>query len=279
MRFSSRVALVTGAARGQGRAHALALAAEGADLILVDSASPIETVAYDLPDPSELEAVVKEVIGLGRRAVGCNVDVRRLDDLEQGVAAGVEELGRLDIVVANAGILSPPKLSWEMSELEWATTIDVNLSGVWRTTRASVPHLLAGGRGGSIILISSIAGLRGIPHVASYVSAKHGLVGLAGSLANELAEHQIRVNTVHPTNVQTPMIDNPTSAKIFRPDLEVPTLQDGVETLTRINLLPVPWVQPSDISDAVLWLASDASRFVTGAAIPVDAGMLAKYPG
>jgi SDR family mycofactocin-dependent oxidoreductase len=277
MRFTDRVALVTGAARGQGRAHALALAVEGADLILVDATAPIETVEYDLPDPGELEVVVKEVEGLGRRAVAYSVDVRDLAALEEAVSSGVEELGRLDIIVANAGILTPPRLSWEMSELEWTTMIDVNLSGVWRTARAGIPHMLAGARGGSIILISSIAGLRGIPNVSNYVAAKHGLVGLAGSLANELAEHHIRVNSVHPTNVRTPMIDNPVSAKIFRPDLDSPTLEDGVAALGNINLLPIPWVETEDITAAVTWLASDESRYVTGAAIPVDAGMLAKY--
>jgi SDR family mycofactocin-dependent oxidoreductase len=277
MRFTDRVALVTGAARGQGRAHALALAAEGADLILIDAVAPIETVEYDLPDPDELELVAKEVEGLGRRAFARTADVRDLVALEQAVTAGVEELGRLDIIVANAGILSPPRLSWEMSELEWTTMLDVNLSGVWRTTRAGIPHMLAGGRGGSVILISSIAGLRGIPNVSNYVAAKHGLVGLAGSLANELAEHQIRVNSIHPTNVRTPMIDNPTSARIFRPDLEAPTLQDGVDALRNINLLAIPWVETEDITAAVMWLASDESCYVTGAAIPVDAGMLAKY--
>jgi (-)-trans-carveol dehydrogenase len=278
-RFLNRVAAVTGAARGQGRAHALAFAREGADLVLVDAASDIASIGYGMATPSDLADVAAQVEALGRRVMVVQNDVRDLEALQDGITSAVTELGRLDILVANAGVLGVAKRTWELSPEDWKSVIDINLTGVWTTIRAAVPHMIAAGNGGSVILISSIAGLRGIPGVANYVAAKHALVGLAGSLANEVAEFGIRVNTVHPTNVRTPMIDNPVSARIFRPDLEAPTLDDGAAVLQRINLLPVPWVTPDDISAAVAWLASDEARFVTGAAIPVDAGMLSKYHG
>ena len=278
-RVRGQVAVVTGAARGQGRAHSLRLAEAGADLVLLDAAHTIETVDYVMPTVGDLEAVAEEVRDLGRRAVVVQADVRDSETVSTGIRDAAEELGRLDILVANAGVLGAAKPSWELSLEEWSTVVDINLTGVWTCIRAGLPPMMAAGNGGSVILVSSIAGLRGVPNVANYAAAKHGLVGLAGSVANEVAEHGIRVNTIHPTNVRTPMIDNPTSAKIFRPDLESPTLDDGTEVLQRINLLPTPWIDPEDVSAAVLWLASAESRYVTGAAIPVDAGMLCKYPG
>ncbi|MEE2062185.1 mycofactocin-coupled SDR family oxidoreductase [Rhodococcus artemisiae] len=277
-RLNGRVVFVTGAARGQGRSHALTLAGEGADLILLDSVRPIDQVNYAMPTRADLEETARLVEKCGRKAVVIEADVRD-EAMIAAVADATTELGRLDIVVANAGVLGAAKPSWELTRAEWDTLIDINLTGVWQTMKAALPHIIAGGRGGSIIAISSIAGVRGVPNVAHYTAAKHALVGLVGSVANEVAPQNIRVNTVHPTNVRTDMIDNPTAAKIFRPDLERPTLDDGVEVLGRINLLPVPWVDSTDISEAVLWLASDESRYVTGTALPVDAGMLAKYPG
>ena len=277
-RLNGKVAFVTGAARGQGRSHALTLAGEGADLILLDSVRPIDQVSYAMPDHADLKETARLVEERGRKAVVIEADVRD-ESMIDSVAAAATGLGRVDIVVANAGVLGAAKPSWELTRAEWDTLIDINLTGVWQTMKAALPHIIAGGRGGSIIAISSIAGIRGVPHVAHYSAAKHALVGLVGSVANEVAPHNIRVNTVHPTNVRTDMIDNPTAAKIFRPDLENPTLDDGIEVLGRINLLPVPWVDSADISEAVLWLACDESRYVTGTALPVDAGMLAKYPG
>ena len=277
-RLNGKVAFVTGAARGQGRSHALTLAGEGADLILLDSVRPIEHVDYAMPTSADLKETARLVEKRGRKAVLIEADVRD-EAMIPAVAEAANALGRLDIVVANAGVLGAAKPSWELTRAEWDTLIDINLTGVWQTFKAALPHIISGGRGGSIIAISSIAGIRGVPHVAHYTAAKHALVGLVGSIANEVASHNIRANTVHPTNVRTDMIDNPTAARIFRPDLEHPHLDDGVEMLGRINLLPVPWVDSTDISEAVLWLASDESRYVTGTALPVDAGMLAKYPG
>jgi SDR family mycofactocin-dependent oxidoreductase len=278
-RVAGKVALVTGAARGQGRSHALALAEQGADLVLIDSVAPISSIGYPMPVKADLTGVADEITALGQRACAFDVDVRDLTGLMKAVDSAVSALGRLDVIVANAGVLGATARTWELSEEQWQVVIDINLTGVFNTMKACMGHMIDAGNGGSVILISSIAGLRGVPHVADYVSAKHALVGLAGSLANEVAEYGIRVNTVHPTNVRTPMIDNDVSAKIFRPDLDSPTLDDGLETLQRINLLPVPWIEAEDVSAAVLWLASQESRYVTGAAIPIDAGMLSKYPG
>ena len=278
-RLAGRVVFITGAARGQGRSHALAAARDGADLILLDAVDSIDTVAYEMPTRDDLAMVGKEAESLGARVETIEADVRDLEAISTGVAAAVSRLGRLDVVVANAGILGAVGRTWEVDKAAWDAVVDVNLTGVWHTLKAAIPHMLEAGNGGSVVLISSIAGLRGIPGVAAYVSAKHALVGLAGALANEVAEFSIRVNTVHPTNVDTPMINNAESAKIFRPDLESPTFADAADPLRGINLLDIPWVQAQDITDAVMWLASDESRFVTGAAIPVDAGMLSKYHG
>jgi len=278
-RMTGKVALVTGAARGQGRSHALALAAEGAELIITDLCGSVPTVDYPLASRAELEDVCNEIKELGRGVYAAFVDVRNADAMCEAVADGVREFGQLDAVIANAGILGAPTPSWEMTPEQWHTMLDINLSGVWSTFRAAIPHMIKAGNGGSLVGISSIAGLRGIPNVSHYVAAKHGVVGLIGSLANELARYGIRANTVHPTNVRTPMIDNPVAAKIFRPDLDAPSLDDGVDVLKRINLLDMPWIDAADVTDAVLWLVSDESKRVTGAAIPVDAGMLAKYAG
>jgi SDR family mycofactocin-dependent oxidoreductase len=271
--------LVTGAARGQGRAHALRLAGEGADVIAVDLAAPVETVGYPAATEADLAETARGVEALDRRVVVRRADVRDADGLAAAVRDGVAELGRLDGVVANAGILNAVRPSWELDEVEWQTMLDVNLSGVWHTTKVAVPHLLEQDAGGSIVLISSTAGLRGIPNIAHYNAAKHGVLGLQRTLANELAPHRIRVNSVHPTNVRTTMIDNASSARIYRPDLAEPTFEDAVPALARINMWDVPWVEVEDVANAVLFLLCDESRYVTGVALPVDLGMSQKYSG
>ncbi len=278
-RMDGKVVLVTGAARGQGRAHAVRLAGEGADVIAVDVAAPVETVAYPPATPDDLAGTVAAVEALDRRVVARQADVRDTAALSAAVADGVAELGRLDGVVANAGILNAVKPSWELAEDEWQTMLDVNLTGVWHTTKVAVPHLVEQGGGGSIVLISSTAGLRGIPHIAHYNAAKHGVLGLQRTLANELVEHRIRVNSVHPTNVRTTMIENESSARIYRPDLADPTFEDAVPALASINMWPVPWIEVEDVANAVLFLLSDESRYVTGVALPVDLGMTQKYSG
>jgi SDR family mycofactocin-dependent oxidoreductase len=277
--MDGKIAFITGAARGQGRAHAVRLAGEGADIIATDVAAPVDTVSYAPATPEDLAETVKEVEALDRRAVSFVADVRDHAALARGLADGVSELGGLDVVVANAGIINAVRPSWELDEADWQTMLDVNLTGVWHATKAAVPHLLDRGPGGSVILISSTAGLRGIPGIAHYNAAKHGVLGLARTLANELAPHRIRVNSVHPTNVRTTMIDNPSSAKIYRPDLENPTFEDSLPALANINMWDEPYLDVEDVANAVLFLACEESRYVTGIALPVDLGMSMKYSG
>lgn len=274
-RVAGKVALVTGAARGQGRSHAVRLAEEGADIIAVDICDDVETVPYGGSRPADLAETARLVEKLDRRIVTDMVDVREQDELNTAVRAGVDELGRLDIVSANAGILSLGLIE-ELSDLAWQTMLDVNLTGVWHAAKAAIPVLKEQGTGGSIILTSSLSGLRAYPSTGHYTAAKHGVVGLMRAMAYELAPFNVRVNSVHPTNVLTSMIDNEATYRIMRPDLPSPTLEDAAAVYSSMNLLPVPWVEVRDISNAVLWLASDEARYITGVALPVDAGAAIK---
>jgi SDR family mycofactocin-dependent oxidoreductase len=262
-RVAGKVALVTGAARGQGRSHALTLAREGADVIAVDLCRDYDTVDYPMATVSELEQTAKDVEQLDRRAIVVQADVRDARALAAAIGGAVSELGRLDVVVANAGICV--LRSWDkVTPQSWQDTLDTNLTGAWNTMTACVPHLQAAG-GGSIICTGSTTALKGTPFFAPYVAAKHGLVGLTKAMANELGQDKIRVNTVHPTGVLTTLTQglagldglierNPTLGPIFW------------------NALPVRFVKPEDISNAVLFLASDESRYVTGLSLTVDAG-------
>ena len=258
------MALVTGAARGMGRAHCQRFADAGADVI-----------ALDMPAMSdELRYTATEVENRGRRCVTGLADVTDLDALTAVVDAAVEEVGRLDVVVANAGIYDPGVPTWELTAQTWQRTVDVNLTGVWHTVKASVGHF--GIDGGSIVIISSTNGLRGGAGVAHYAASKHAVVGLARSLAIELGERRIRVNTVHPGAVGTPMILNELTFQRLRPDLPAPTADDAAAALASRHLLPVPWVDPVDIANAVVFLASDEARYITGTQLVVDAGLTAK---
>ncbi len=211
-----------------------------------------------------------------RRIVTAQVDVRDYDGLKAAVDGGVEQLGRLDIIVANAGIGNGGETLDKTSESDWQDMIDVNLTGVWKTVKAGVPHLLSGGRGGSIVLTSSVGGLKAYPHTGHYIAAKHGVVGLMRTFAVELGQHSIRVNSVHPTNVNTPMFMNEGTMRLFRPDLENPGPDDMAVVAKMMHVLPVGWVEPVDISNAVLFLASDEARYVTGLPVTVDAGSMLK---
>ena len=270
-RVAGKVALITGAARGQGRSHALRLADEGADIIAVDIAAQVESVPYRLATPEDLDDTAREIKARGRRVVARQVDIRDGEALAAAVSEGVAELGRLDIVLANAGILSIGP-SFELSEQTWSEMIDINLSGAWRTTKAAIPHMIAAGNGGSIVLTSSIAGLIAQPGLAHYVSAKHGVVGLMKTLALELAPLNIRVNSVHPTNVDTDMIQNEPTYRIFLPDDPSPTREKFAVPAAEMNALPIPWIEPVDVTNAVMFLASDEARYVTGVSLPIDAG-------
>jgi NAD(P)-dependent dehydrogenase (short-subunit alcohol dehydrogenase family) len=196
--------------------------------------------------------------------------------LRAAVDEGVAQLGRLDIVAANAGIASTADGTVGLSDQEWQDMIDVNLTGVWQTCKAAVPHLIEGGRGGSMILTSSAAGLMAYPNIGHYVAAKHGVVGLMKTLALELAPHNIRVNSLHPTQVNTPMIMNETIYKLFMPDQEHPTAEGFAPVSQEMNALPIPWVEAVDISNALVFLASDEARYITGVTLPVDAGAVIK---
>jgi len=276
-RVEGKVAFITGAARGQGRSHAIRLAQEGADIIAVDICAQVGSVPYEMATADDLAQTVKEVEALDRRIVATQADVRDYGAVKAALDDGVAQLGRLDIVSANAGIFSFGTLE-ELTETQWQDMIDINLTGVWHAAKAAIPHLRAGGRGGSMILTSSTAGLMAMANTGHYNSAKHGVVGLMRTLALELAPDMIRVNSVHPTSVDTDMVQNAPTYALFAPDLpeQDRTRQRLVDRFQALNVLPIPWVEPVDISNAVLWLASDESRYVTGVTLPVDAGALVK---
>lgn len=269
-RVAGKVALITGAARGIGRAQVLRLAEEGADIIAVDICRPVETTVTPPSTSDDLAEVALLAEKEGARVVTGVIDIRDGGSLTEIVSEAVADLGGLDIVCATAGITSKGA-AVELSEEAWQTMLDVNLTGVWRTCKATIPHLIDRG-GGAMVLTSSLAGLRGLRTVAHYTAAKHGVVGLMRSLAHEVAPYGIRVNTVHPTNVDTPMIQNQAVRAAFRPDLDSPTREDFAEAARTMNMLPIPWVEPRDIANATLFLASEEARYVTAVALPVDAG-------
>lgn len=275
-RVAGKVAFVTGAARGQGRSHAVRLAEEGADIIAVDICRPIENTPEPHSTPDDLAQTADMIKALDRRVVTAPVDVCDFDGLAAAVGGGVEQLGRLDIVVANAGIGTPGAMLEEMDEPKWQQMIDVNLTGVWKSVKAAVPHLKAGGRGGSVILTSSVGGLKAYPRVGHYVSAKHAVVGLMRTFAVELGQFSIRVNSVHPTHVGTDMLLNESTYRTFRPDLNNPGPDDIRPICQMFHTLPIPWVEAADVSNAVLYLASDEARYVTGVPLPIDAGSCLK---
>ncbi|MDA2893685.1 mycofactocin-coupled SDR family oxidoreductase [Mycolicibacterium sp. BiH015] len=275
-RVEGKVAFITGAARGQGRAHAVRMAQEGADIIAVDICKQIDSVLIPLSTPEDLAETADLVKNAGGRIHTAEVDVRDFDALKSAVDAGVEEFGKLDIIVANAGIGNGGQTLDKTGEPDWDDMIAVNLSGVWKTVKAGVPHIIAGGNGGSIILTSSVGGLKAYPHTGHYVAAKHGVVGLMRTFAVELGAQNIRVNSVHPTNVNTPLFMNEPTMKLFRPDLENPGPDDMKVIGQLMHTLPIGWVEPEDIANAVLFLASDEARFITGVTLPVDGGSCLK---
>ena len=273
-RVEGKVAFVTGAARGQGRAHALRLAEEGADIIAVDLCDQIGSVPYAMANTGDLEETVREIEALDRRIVTRKADVRNADAVQSALAAGESELGPVDILVANAGIFSTEP-SETMTRQTWHDMIDTNLTGVWNACQAVLPGMKER-QSGSMILTSSTAGVKGFPTLAHYTAAKHGVVGLMKALAGEFGQFNIRVNTVHPTSVDTDMIQNDAMYGLFRPDLENPGRDDFGEVFQSLHLLPQRWVEPRDISNMVLFLASDEARYVTGMQMRVDLGYCEK---
>lgn len=269
-RFAGKVAFVTGAARGQGRNHAVRLAREGADLILADACADVASIGYDLATEADLAETVKLVEALDRRVVAERVDVREGAAVRALVDRGVAELGRLDVVLANAGIAGSEPMV-DMSDATWQDMIDINLTGVFKTIRAALPHLTSGA---AIVITSSIAGFKGLANNTHYTAAKHGVMGIMRALANEVGPQGIRVNCVNPTNVDTRMLFNDAIYRLFRPDLEAPTRADVEGIMKGMHVLDRGWVELDDVSNAVLFLASEDARFVTGVALPVDAGAL-----
>lgn len=264
-RVEGKVAFITGAARGQGRSHAVRLAAEGADIIAVDLCAPVRGVLYEPASEEDLAETVRQVESLGRTIVASTVDVRDLDALKAAVAGGVSSLGRLDIVVANAGICIMSRWDEATSEM-FRDTVEINLVGTWNTVMSAAPHVVDAG-GGSIILVSSVAGLKAQPFLIPYVAAKHGVTGLARAFAQELAKHHIRVNSIHPTGVDTDM-----GGPVVMQGLMEMMEEDPRIAPIFTNTLPVDLITADDVSNVVVYLASDESRYVTASAIPIDAG-------
>ncbi|MGY4653566.1 mycofactocin-coupled SDR family oxidoreductase [Mycobacterium sp. URHB0021] len=277
--LEGRVALITGAARGQGRAHAIRLADDGADIIAIDICRPIsDTITYPLATPEELADTVRAIEATGRKALAREVDIRDLAALQQVVADGIEQFGRLDVLVANAGVLSWGRL-FEMSEEQWEAVIDVNLNGTWKTIRAAVPAMIEAGNGGSIIIVSSSAGLKATPGNGHYSASKHGLVALTNALAIEVGEYGIRVNSIHPYSIETPMVEKEAMMQLFS------KYPNYIHSFSPMPYRPVnhqgkkglqEFMEPEEVSDVVAWLAGDGSATISGSQIAVDRGT-AKY--
>ena len=274
--LSGRVALVTGAARGQGRSHCEALARAGCDIIALDVCRDIEPIHYPLARPEDLDATAALVRGLGRRCVIDVVDVRDLEAMRSAVDKAVDELGGLDFVVANAAVSAPAASSWERSEQEWDATLDTNLKGTWITTTVTIPHILQTDRGGSIIVISSMLGLTAAANSTSYVSSKWAVRGFAKALSNEVGPRGIRVNSIHPGNVRTPMIDNEAMISQMTGGTGK-TLDDAAAGLGAMNVMLRPWVEPSEISGMIVHLCGPLGEGVTGAEIAIDLGGSSKF--
>lgn len=273
-RYENKVVFITGAARGQGREHAVRFAAEGAKVIGVDICEDLPDCYYPLATEEDLAETVRLVEAAGGAMHAAKGDVRDLARLREVVREGVDRFGRLDVIVANAGIYSPSPTQFLTSE-QWDETIGVNLTGVFNVVRAGMRRMIEQNEGGAIVITSSTAGLKGFYGCPAYNAAKHGVVGFMRSLALELAPNQIRVNTVHPTSVGTPMILNDSFPKLVSPDPDA-GFDQAAEFLRPQQPMDIAWLQPGDISDAVLWLCSEEARWVTGVTLPVDAGALLK---
>ena len=276
-KFDGKVVLITGGARSQGRSHAVTFAREGADVAICDIAAQLDTVPYPMGSRAELDETVKLVEDLDRRCVADVADVRDLDQLQEFAARTRAELGRIDFLLANAGIFSFGAVA-EMDEPTWREMIDTNLTGVFHAMRAVLPTMIEQGFG-RIVATSSMAGKMGFPNVGHYVAAKWGVLGLVKSVAQEVGGHGITVNAVCPTNVGTIMIQNEAAYRLFRPDLEHPTLADAAPFYQVMHAIPVPWVESIDISNAMVFLCSDEARYITGETLAVAAGSNAKNAG
>jgi len=274
-KLDGKVAFISGLARNQGRSHAVTLAEEGADIIGFDICRKIDTSCHTGATEEDLAETVRLVEALGRRIVVSVADVRQYDQVQAAFAKGLDALGRCDIVLANAGIFASGKF-WEIELDAWQEMIDINLTGVWHTVRAAAPTMIAQNEGGAIVITGSTESLKGMANTASYSAAKHGLTGLMRTMANELGEYGIRVNTVNPTCVETDMVLNRTVFELFRPDLTDPTRAEVSPSFAATNIIPIDFIPPRVVSDAILYLVSDTGKYITGVPLPVDAGFVTK---
>jgi SDR family mycofactocin-dependent oxidoreductase len=270
-KFDGKVAMVTGGARGMGRNHAVELAKAGADVIVCDNLSQVATVPYPMGVKEELEETKQLVESHGRRCVALTADVRSTEQLQMVVDESLSEFGHIDILLANAGIWSSANVD-SMSDDMWNDMIDINLTGVFKSMRAVVRHMVDQGYG-RIVATASMSGRRGFPGMSHYVASKWGVVGLCKALALEVADKGVTVNAVCPTNVDTPLIQNEAFYRLFAPDVENPGREDLATAFTPVNAIPIPWVEMDDVTNAVLFFASDDARYITGTTIEVAAGM------
>lgn len=275
--LTGKVAVITGGARGQGRSHAIALAEAGADVAICDISAPVASTLYRTATADDLAETVMLLEKTGRRIVAVEADVRDRVAMRSFADQVMADLGRVDILVGNAGICSFGS-SWELPDEQWDEMLAINLTGVFNTVKAFVPHIVAGGRGGSVVLTSSQAGLEPMAGVAHYIAAKHGVTGYAKALAVELAALNIRVNSVHPCGVRTEMVINQPGLDLFA-GREGATFEDAEPAMKALNLLDTALVEPEDVSAAILFLVSDAARYITGVQLPVDAGALQNPAG
>lgn len=272
-KLDGKVAFITGAARGQGRSHAVTLASEGANIIAIDLCEQIDTVPYPMATEDDLAETVRLVESAGGKILARKADVRNFDSLQAAVDDGIAQFGRLDIVVANAGTVNGLGVAWSLTEEQFHDQYDVVCAGVWRTCKAAIPAMIEQNEGGSIVLTGSISGLVAEINIAHYVAAKHGVVGLLHNLAAELAPYNIRVNAVAPTTVRTPMVENQAFTDLFAGKVGA-SWEDALPGMQGLHSLPVPFVEPIDVSYGVLYLASDEARFVTGTNLVIDAGAM-----
>lgn len=275
-KLDGKVAFISGLARGQGRSHALRLAEEGADIFGFDICRQIPSAPYPGSTEEDLAETVRQIEALGRKAVVSVADVRDYRQVESAFRKGIEAFGRVDIVLGNAGIFAAGKV-WEIEVEAWREMIEINLTGVWHTVRAAIPTMIDQGDGGSIVITGSTESLKGMGNTASYSAAKHGLTGLMRTMANDLGHYGIRVNTVNPTCVDTNMIQNQCVYELFKPDFPIERTRENVaDAFAATNIIPVPWIEPRDVSNAILWLCTEESRYITGVPLPVDAGFVTK---
>ena len=272
-RLTSKVALISGVARGQGRSHALRLVSEGASVIGFDGLCTYDTVPYKQATQEDLDETVRLIEEAGGKVYAGRADVRERGAIERIIKEGTAEVGPIDIVVANAGIGINSRPFWLVSQQEWDDVIGVCLTGVWNTVSAAVPSMIAAGNGGSVIITSSAAAIKAAPQLSAYTAAKTGVIGMMRSMAGDLAPHRIRINCVAPTAVPTDFVLNDRLYQIFSPDSPEPSLEDAKKVMRGMHPLGEPWIEPGDVSAAVAYLASDEARYVTGIVLPIDLGL------